>query len=136
MAIRAVHLSGGVLSSVQHYSACFHPCKFPAVEFSTDGSVHVVPLLCQMLKALGRLALRLIPNLIKALKKKRMQNMEWALARDEMWVDVIQILKDRAHQQAQSGQRREARETKKMIKYLEANKPGAQIRHAVQQRGQ
>lgn len=91
--------------------------------------------LCEMLKPLARLLLGIIPQAFKLIKKKRMDNMEWHLARDEMWTDVIQILSDRRLEQQKSGQSREARETLRMIKYLKKNKPGAQIRDAVEMRG-
>ena len=91
--------------------------------------------LCEMLKPLARLLIRFIPQALKLIKKKRMENMEWHLARDEMWADVIQILSDRRLEQQRTGQSREARETLRMIKYLQKNKPGARIKEAVEMRG-
>ena len=89
-----------------------------------------------MLKTLARLLLRLAPSAVRLIKKKRMDKMEWALARDEMWADVITILENRHKEQQRSGQSREARETLRMIRYLKRNKPGAKIREAVEKRGQ
>lgn len=89
-----------------------------------------------MLKALARLLVSLVPSIIKSIKKKRMENAEWMLARDEMWVDVIAILETRLETQKRNGQSREARETTRLIKYLKKNKPGAAISTAVQTRQQ
>lgn len=89
-----------------------------------------------MFKPLARWVLVALPKIIRMIKKKKAENMEWDLARDEMWADVIKILEDRHEAQQAHGMSREARETRKMIKYLKKNKPGAQIRDAVQMRGQ